>query len=477
MCSHIQKIGFKMSKSDTEFDVIVIGAGPGGYVCAIRAAQLGLKTACVEKRDTLGGTCLNIGCIPSKALLHASEKYSEAENHFADFGIKTGKVSLDLKAMMKHKDDVVDSNTKGIEFLFKKNKITWLKGAGSIPAKGEVKVGKDTYKAKHIVIATGSDVASLPGIEIDEKKVVSSTGALELTKVPNKMVVIGGGVIGLEMAAVWSRLGASVTVIEYMNKILPPMDNEISKEAQKIFKKQGLDFKLSTKVTEVKNTKSGVKLTTEPANGGDAETLDADIVLVAVGRKAYTDKLGLDKVGVKTDDRGRIETDGHFKTNVDGIYAIGDVIAGPMLAHKAEEEGVVLAEMLAGQSGHIDYNLIPGVVYTWPEVAEVGKTEEQLKDEGVDYKVGKFPFMANGRARAMGAIDGFVKILADAKTDQVLGAHIIGPEAGTLIAEITAVMEFGGSSEDIARTCHAHPTLEEVVKEAALAVDGRPLHI
>jgi len=477
MCSHIQKIGFKMSKSDTEFDVIVIGAGPGGYVCAIRAAQLGLKTACVEKRNTLGGTCLNIGCIPSKALLHASEKYSEAENHFADFGIKTGKVSLDLKAMMKHKDDVVDSNTKGIEFLFKKNKITWLKGAGSIPAKGEVKVGKDTYKAKHIVIATGSDVASLPGIEIDEKKVVSSTGALELTKVPNKMVVIGGGVIGLEMAAVWSRLGASVTVIEYMNKILPPMDNEISKEAQKIFKKQGLDFKLSTKVTEVKNTKSGVKLTTEPANGGDAETLDADIVLVAVGRKAYTDKLGLDKVGVKTDDRGRIETDGHFKTNVDGIYAIGDVIAGPMLAHKAEEEGVVLAEMLAGQSGHIDYNLIPGVVYTWPEVAEVGKTEEQLKDEGVDYKVGKFPFMANGRARAMGAIDGFVKILADAKTDQVLGAHIIGPEAGTLIAEITAVMEFGGSSEDIARTCHAHPTLEEVVKEAALAVDGRPLHI
>ncbi|MDP7143066.1 MAG: dihydrolipoyl dehydrogenase [Alphaproteobacteria bacterium] len=466
-----------MSKSNTEFDVIVIGAGPGGYVCAIRAAQLGLKTACVEKRDTLGGTCLNIGCIPSKALLHASEKYSEAENHFADFGIKTGKVSLDLKAMMKHKDDVVDSNTKGIEFLFKKNKITWLKGAGSIPAKGEVKVGKDTYKAKHIVIATGSDVASLPGIEIDEKKVVSSTGALELTKVPNKMVVIGGGVIGLEMAAVWSRLGASVTVIEYMNKILPPMDNEISKEAQKIFKKQGLDFKLSTKVTEVKNTKSGVKLTTEPANGGDAETLDADIVLVAVGRKAYTDKLGLDKVGVKTDDRGRIETDGHFKTNVDGIYAIGDVIAGPMLAHKAEEEGVVLAEMLAGQSGHIDYNLIPGVVYTWPEVAEVGKTEEQLKDEGVDYKVGKFPFMANGRARAMGAIDGFVKILADAKTDQVLGAHIIGPEAGTLIAEITAVMEFGGSSEDIARTCHAHPTLEEVVKEAALAVDGRPLHI
>ena len=477
MCSHIQKIGFKMSKSDTEFDVIVIGAGPGGYVCAIRAAQLGLKTACVEKRGTLGGTCLNIGCIPSKALLHASEKYSEAENHFADFGIKTGKVSLDLKAMMKHKDDVVDSNTKGIEFLFKKNKVTWLKGAGSIPAKGEVKVGKDTYKAKHIVIATGSDVASLPGIEIDEKKVVSSTGALELTKVPNKMVVIGGGVIGLEMAAVWSRLGASVTVIEYMNKILPPMDNEISKEAQKIFKKQGLDFKLSTKVTEVKNTKSGVKLTTEPANGGDAETLDADIVLVAVGRKAYTDKLGLDKAGVKTDDRGRIETDGHFKTNVDGIYAIGDVIAGPMLAHKAEEEGVVLAEMLAGQSGHIDYNLIPGVVYTWPEVAEVGKTEEQLKDEGVDYKVGKFPFMANGRARAMGAIDGFVKILADAKTDQVLGAHIIGPEAGTLIAEITAVMEFGGSSEDIARTCHAHPTLEEVVKEAALAVDGRPLHI
>ena len=463
--------------SDKEFDIIVIGSGPGGYVCAIRAAQLGFKVACVEKDDTLGGTCLNVGCIPSKALLHASERYNEAQKHLSGFGIKTGKVTLDLKTMMKHKTDVVASNTQGIEFLFKKNKITWLKGTGTIPAKGEVKVGKTSYKAKHIVVATGSDVVGLPGIEIDEKKIVSSTGALELGSVPKSMVVIGGGVIGLEMAAVWSRLGADVTVIEYMDKILPPMDNEISKEALKIFKKQGIEFKLGAKVTSAKTSKTGVKITVEPAKGGKAETINTDIVLVAVGRKAFTDKLGLDKAGVKTDDRGRIITDDHFKTNIDGIYAIGDVIAGPMLAHKAEEEGVVLAEMIAGQSGHIDYNLVPGVVYTWPEVAEIGKTEEQLKEEGVKYKAGKFPFMANGRARAMGISDGFVKILADAKTDRVLGAHIIGPEAGTLIAEIAAVMEFGGSSEDIARTCHAHPTLEEVVKEAALAVLGRPIHI
>lgn len=463
--------------SDKSYDVIVIGSGPGGYVCAIRCAQLGMKTACVEKRDTLGGTCLNIGCIPSKALLQASEKYHEAKNHFKDFGINTGDVSLDLKAMMKHKDDVVDSNTQGIEYLFKKNKVDWLKGEGSIPATGQVKVGDETYNAKHIIIATGSDVAGLPGIEIDEKKIVSSTGALDLPKVPQKLAVIGGGYIGLEMGCVWSRLGAEVTVIEYLDRILPGMDQDISKEMLKILKKQGMKFSLGTKVNSAKTGKTGVKLELEPANGGDKTELDADVVLVSVGRKAYTDKLGLDALGVERDDRGRIKVNEGFKSNIDGIYAIGDVIAGPMLAHKAEDEGVVLAEMLAGQSGHIDYNLVPGVVYTWPEAAQVGKTEQQLKEEGVEYKVGKFPFTANGRARAMNATDGFVKIIADAKTDKVLGGHIIGPEAGTLISEIVMAMEFGGSSEDIARTCHPHPTLEEAIKEAALAVDGRPLHI
>lgn len=461
----------------TSYDLIVIGSGPGGYVCAIRAAQLGMKVACVEKRDTLGGTCLNIGCIPSKALLSASEKFHEAETEFEKYGITTGGVKLDLAGMMKYKDSVVDANTKGIEFLFKKNKVTWLKGAGKISGKNKVDVDGTTYEAKNIVIATGSDVAGLPSIEIDEDKIVSSEGALKLPKVPKDMVVIGGGVIGLELGSVWQRLGANVTVIEFMDQILPGMDGEIRKEANKIFKKQGMTMKLSTKVTSAKANAKGVELTLEPAAGGDAETLNTDVVLVAVGRKAYTEGLGLDSVGVETDERGRVKTDGHFKTNVDGVYAIGDVIAGPMLAHKAEDEGVVLAEMLDGQSGHIDYNLIPGVVYTWPEVANVGKTEEQLKEAGIDYKAGKFPFMANGRARAMNAMDGFVKILADAKTDRVLGCHIIGPEAGTLISEVVAVMEFGGTSEDIARTCHAHPTLEEVVKEAALAVHGRPLHI
>lgn len=463
--------------ADKSYDVIVIGAGPGGYVAAIRCAQLGMKTACVEKRDALGGTCLNVGCIPSKALLSASEKFEEAEKHLADFGVITGGVKLDLKAMMKHKDDVVDANTKGIEFLFKKNKVDWLKGTGSIPEAGKVKVGKDTYSAKHIIIATGSDVVSLPGIDIDEKKIVSSTGALELTKVPKSMVVIGGGVIGLEMGAVWRRLGAEVTVVEFLDRILPGMDTEISKEAQKILKRQGIKFKLGTKVTSAKAGGKGVALELEPAKGGDKEKMDADIVLVAIGRKAYSDKLGLEKVGVEMDERGRIVTNEKFETNVKGIYAIGDVIAGPMLAHKAEEEGVILAEMLDGQSGHIDYDLVPGVVYTWPEIAQVGRTEEQLKEDGTEYKVGKFPFMANGRARAMGCTDGFVKILSHAKTDRVLGVHIIGPEAGTLIAEAGMAMEFGGSAEDIARTCHAHPTLQEVVKEAALAVDGRPIHI
>ena len=461
----------------TSYDLIVIGSGPGGYVCAIRAAQLGMKVACVEKRNTLGGTCLNIGCIPSKALLSASEKYEEAGKHFDEIGITASGVKLDLKKMMKFKDSVVEANTKGIEFLFKKNKIDWLKGAGKITGKGKVDVDGTVYDAKNIVIATGSDIAGLPGIEIDEKKIVSSEGALKLENVPKKMIVIGGGVIGLELGSVWARLGAEVTVIEFMDQILPGMDGEIRKEANKIFKKQGMSIKVSTKVTSAKTGKNGVDLTLEPAAGGEEEKLSADVVLVAVGRKAYTEGLGLESVGVETDDRGRVKTDAHFKTNVDGIYAIGDVIAGPMLAHKAEDEGVVLAEMLDGQSGHIDYNLIPGVVYTWPEVANIGKTEEQLKEEGVEYKTGKFPFMANGRARAMNATDGFVKILADKKTDRVLGCHIIGPEAGTLIAEIGLGMEFGATSEDIARTCHAHPTLEEVVKEAALAVDNRPIHI
>lgn len=462
---------------NTSYDVIVIGSGPGGYVCAIRCAQLGMKTACVEKRDTLGGTCLNVGCIPSKAMLSSSEKFHEAEHSLKDLGIDVGAPKLDLKKMLAFKDSVVEANTKGIEFLFKKNKIDWLKGEGSVEAKGKVKVGKDTYDAKHIVIATGSDVVSLPNIEIDEKQIVSSTGALELGKVPKDMVVIGGGVIGLELGSVWKRLGANVTVVEFMDHILPGMDKEIGKEAMKILKKQGLNFKLSSKVTGAKTSKSGVDLTVEPAKGGDSEKIKADVVLVAVGRKAYTDKLGLDKVSVKTDDRGRIVTDDHFKTNVDGIYAIGDVIAGPMLAHKAEDEGVVLAEMLDGQAGHIDYDAIPGVVYTFPEVAAVGKTEEQLKEEGIEYKSGKFPFMANGRARAMNATEGFVKVLADAKTDRLLGMHIVGPEAGTMIAEGAIILEFGGSAEDLARVCHAHPTLEEAVKEAALAVHGRPLHI
>ncbi len=463
--------------SDKSYDVIVIGSGPGGYVCAIRCAQLGMKTACVEKRDTLGGTCLNVGCIPSKALLQASETYNEANGHLAAMGVRVKGVELDLPGMMGHKDGVVEANTKGVAYLFKKNKIDWIKGEGAVEKAGAVTVNGESYSAKHIIIATGSDVISLPGIEIDEKQIVSSTGALELAAVPKTMAVIGGGYIGLEMGCVWQRLGAEVTVIEYLDRILPGMDGEVSKEMLKLLKKQGLTFKLGTKVTEAKAGKDGVNMSLEPAAGGDAEAFNADILLVAVGRKAYTDNLGLDKAGVETDDRGRIVTDGHFKTNVDGIYAIGDVIAGPMLAHKAEDEGVVLAEMLAGQAGHIDYDLIPGVVYTWPEAAQVGKTEEQLKEAGIAYNAGKFPFTANGRARAMNATDGFVKVLADAQTDRVLGAHIVGPDAGTLIAEVVAVMEFGGSAEDIARTCHAHPTLSEAVKEAALAVDKRPIHI
>ncbi len=465
-----------------DYDVVVIGSGPGGYVCAIRAAQLGLKVACIEKDNTLGGTCLNVGCIPSKALLSASEKYHDAAEHFKDIGIDVGKPKLDLKRMMKHKDDVVEANTKGIEFLFKKNKVDHIVGHGTIKSANEVSVkagkGKDkTITTESIVIATGSQVTPLPNVDVDEKQIVSSTGALELSDVPKKMVVIGGGVIGLEMGSVWSRLGSEVTVIEYLDRILPGMDSDVAKEAKKIFEKQGITFKLGAKVTGAKKSKSGVELTVEPAKGGDAEKMKADIVLVAIGRKPYTDNLGLEDVGVNMTDRGVIEVDDHFETNVSGIYAIGDVIRGPMLAHKAEDEGVVVAEVLAGESGHINYDAIPGVVYTAPEIANIGKTEDELKESGTAYKVGKFPFMANGRARAMGVPEGFVKILADKKTDRVLGCHIVGHEAGTLIAEIGLAMEFGASSEDVARTCHAHPTLNEVVKEAALAVDGRALHI
>lgn len=458
------------------FDVIVIGAGPGGYVAAIRAAQLGLKTACVEKRDVLGGVCLNVGCIPSKALLDSSEKFHEATHEFAKKGIDVTGVKLNLKNMMAQKTEVVAGLTKGIEGLFKKNKVTWLKGTGTITAKNEVSVDGKKYGAKNIIIATGSDVATLPGIKIDEKQIVSSTGALELTAVPKKLVVIGAGVIGLELGSVWGRLGAEVTVIEYLDRITPGIDAEIAKQFQKSLEKQGFTFELGKKVTGAKPGKQ-VELSVEDAKGGNATTIKADIVLVAVGRKAYTEKLGLESVGIKTDNRGRVEVDAHLQTAVPGIYAIGDAIKGPMLAHKAEEEGVLVAEIIAGQKPHINYNTIPGVIYTWPEVATVGKSEEELKEAGAEYKVGKFPFMANSRARAVGYAEGFVKILADKKTDEVLGVHIVGPFAGTMIAEAVIAMEFGASAEDIARTCHAHPTHNEAVKEAAFAVDGRAIHI
>lgn len=468
--------------SDTQFDLIVIGAGPGGYVCAIRAAQLGMKVACVEKRETLGGTCLNVGCIPSKALLQASEKYEEASHGLAAFGVKVGKVELDLKALMAHKDKTVKSNVEGIAYLFKKNKVEWIKGAAKVTGAGKVSValnagGTQDITAKNIVIATGSDVASLPSLPIDEKRIVSSTGALALGEVPKSMVLVGGGVIGLEMGSVWQRLGAKVTVVEFLDRIMPGMDGEVSKQMQRILQKQGMAFELSTKVTAAKVTAKGVTLTVEPAAGGDAKTIETDIVLVAVGRRPFTDALGLKDAGVAVDEKGRVAIDAHFQTNVPGIYAIGDVVVGPMLAHKAEDEGMAVAEILAGQHGHVNYDAIPSVVYTWPECASVGKTEEQLKAEGVAYKVGKFPFTANARARAQNNTDGFVKILADATTDRVLGVHMVGPAVGELIGELTLAIEFGGSAEDIARTCHAHPTLTEAVREAALAVDGRPIHI
>jgi dihydrolipoamide dehydrogenase len=458
------------------FDVIIIGAGPGGYVAAIRAAQLGLKTACVEKGATLGGTCLNVGCIPSKALLESSEKFDDASHHFAVHGID-GAVKLNLKQMLARKNDVVTKLTQGIEGLFKKNKVTWIKGHATISGKNEVTVGTEKYAAKNIIIATGSEVTPLPGITIDEKQIVSSTGALDLTVVPKHLVVIGAGVIGLELGSVWRRLGAKVTVLEYLDRITPGMDNEIAKQFQKILEKQGFEFKLGMKVSGARAGKSGVEVDFEPAAGGAKETMKADVVLVAVGRRPYTDSLGLSNVGIKTDARGRVEVNGHLQTVVPSIYAIGDAIVGPMLAHKAEDEGMFVAEVIAGQKPHINYDAIPGVIYTHPEVANVGKTEEELKLTGTAYKVGKFPFLANSRARATGQTDGFVKILADATTDRVLGVHIIGPQAGNMIHEICIAMEFGASSEDIARTCHAHPTYNEAVKEAALAVDGRAIHI
>ncbi|WP_421693353.1 dihydrolipoyl dehydrogenase [Aestuariivirga sp.] len=458
-----------------QFDVTIIGTGPGGYVCAIRAAQLGLKVAVVEKRATHGGTCLNIGCIPSKALLHASELYAESKHAFAKMGIKA-ETSVDFPQMLNFKQEAIDGNTKGIDFLFKKNKITVFRGTGVIAGPGKVSVGSEVIDTKSIIIATGSDVARLKGIEIDEQQIVSSTGALELKQVPATLAIIGAGVIGLELGSVYARLGAKVTVIEYLDRILPGMDNEVAKSFQRILQKQGFAFRLSSKVTAAAKAKDKVTLTVEPAAGGTPESISADVVLVAVGRIPYTAGLGLEAAGVKLDNRGRVEVDDHFATNIPGIYAIGDVIRGPMLAHKAEDEGVALAEILAGQAGHVNYGVIPGVVYTAPEVAAVGKTEEELKAEGVNYKAGKFLFLANGRAKANQTTDGFVKILADAKTDRVLGVHIIGPMAGELIHEAAVLMEFGGSAEDLARTCHAHPTLSEAVKEAAMAVAGRSIH-
>jgi dihydrolipoamide dehydrogenase len=465
-----------------QYDLVVIGTGPGGYVCAIRAAQLGLKVAVVEKRATYGGTCLNIGCIPSKALLHTSELFEEAGHGFEKIGIKVGKPKLDLKAMMGHKDETVKANVDGVAFLFKKNKVQAFHGTGKIAGPGKVEVtGEDgkaqTLESKAIVIATGSDSTPLPGVEVDEKNVVTSTGALELGKVPGKMIVVGAGVIGLELGSVWRRLGSEVTVVEFLDRILPGTDNEVAKQFQRMLAKQGIAFKLGSKVTGVEKTRGGLKVSIEPAKGGDSEVLEADIVLVAIGRIPYTEGLGLEEAGVELDERRRIKTDAHYQTNVEGIFAIGDVIAGPMLAHKAEDEGVAVAETLAGQAGHVNYDVIPGVVYTEPEIATVGKTEEELKEAGIAYKTGKFPFTANGRARAMNATDGFVKFLADAETDRVLGAHIVGRGAGEMIHEVAVLMEFGGSSEDLGRTCHAHPTMSEAVREAALATHFKPIHM
>jgi dihydrolipoamide dehydrogenase len=464
------------------FDLVIIGGGPGGYTAAIRAAQLGFSVAVVEKRDRLGGTCLNIGCIPSKALLQSSEKFEEARHVFASHGVKLGQVELDLGTMLARKDKVVFELTRGIEGLFKKNKVTWIRGAGRIVAAGQVHVdlvegGTQDLSVKHIIIATGSESVPLPGVEVDEKTVVTSTGALTLDPVPKRLVVIGGGYIGLELGSVWARLGSEVTVVEFLDRITPTMDGETGKQLQRLLGRQGFKFKLSTKVTGASKTNAGIALTLEPAQGGAAETLETDVVLLSIGRRPYTEGLGLAEAGVALDERKRVKVDAHYRTNVPGIYAIGDVIAGPMLAHKAEEEGVVLVETLAGQKPHVNYEAIPAVIYTFPEVGSVGRTEEEVKAAGIEYKIGKFPFLANSRARCNGDTDGFVKFIADAKTDRVLGVHIIGPDAGTMIAEAALAMEFGASSEDIARTCHAHPTLNEAVREAALAVAGRTINI
>jgi dihydrolipoamide dehydrogenase len=464
------------------YDLVIIGTGPGGYVCAVRAAQLGMKVAVVEKEATLGGTCLNVGCMPSKALLHASEMFEEAGHSFAKMGVSVSVPKLDLPSMMNFKQQGIDGNVKGVDFLMKKNKIDVIHGKGKLLGAGKVEVsggdGKtQLVETKNIVIATGSDVARLKGIEIDEKRIVSSTGALSLDKVPGKLLIVGAGVIGLELGSVWHRLGAQVTVVEFLDRILPGMDGEVAKQFQRILEKQGFAFKLGAKVTGVDISGKTLVAQIEPAAGGKAETLEADVVLVAIGRVPYTEGLGLKEAGVALDNRGRVQIDAHFSTSVKGIYAIGDVVAGPMLAHKAEDEGVACAEILAGQAGHVNYGVIPGVVYTTPEVSAVGKTEEELKQAGVAYTVGKFPFTANGRSKVNQTTEGFVKVLADAKTDRVLGVHIIGREAGEMIHEAAVLMEFGGSAEDLARTCHAHPTRSEAIKEAALAVGKRAIHM
>ena len=462
------------------FDVVIIGGGPGGYVCAIRSAQLGFKTVCIESRGTLGGTCLNVGCIPSKSLLNLSENFNKAKKNFSNIGIETGELTLNLSKMMKTKEKSVTALTKGIEYLFKKNKVTYIKGQASFKSNNEIiireKNFQKTYKASHIIISTGSVPTSLPGIKIDEKAIVSSTGALSFDKVPKELVIIGGGYIGLEMGSVWKRLGSNVTVIEFLDHIVPGMDKDISSEFLKILKKQEINFKLNSKVTAVTAVKNKAVVDYTSNETSIRERIQADKVLVAVGRKPNTEGLNLKKISIKSDNQGRIQVNNKFQTSIKNIYAIGDVIKGPMLAHKAEEEGIAVAEIIAGQSGHVNYNIIPGVVYTSPEVASVGKTEQQLIEENIKYKIGKFPFMANSRAKIINEIEGFVKILAEEKTDKILGAHIIGPHAGDMIAEMVLAIEFGASSEDIARTCHAHPTYSEVIKEAALAVDKRPIH-
>jgi len=461
-----------------KFDVTVIGGGPGGYVCAIRLAQLGFKTACIESRSTLGGTCLNIGCIPSKSLLNLSENFHKAKN-FKKIGIETGEIKLNLSKMMENKDKAVTTLTKGVEFLFKKNKISYFKGIGSFKSLNEISIVRDgkemTITTGKTIISTGSEPVSLPGIDFDEEKILSSTGALSISSLPKKMVVVGGGYIGLEMGSVWSRLGTEVQVIEFLEHITPGMDKEISNEFMKILKKQGIKFELNTKVEKITKTNNGVIIETSNKSG-DKNKLEADVVLISVGRKPFTNNLNLENIGMDLDKKGRVKVNKNFETNIKNIYAIGDVIEGPMLAHKAEEEGIAVAELIAGQSGHVNYDVIPGVVYTSPEVASVGKTEEQLKEKGISYKIGKFPFVANSRAKAIDDSEGFVKILADSVTDKVLGVHIIGPHAGEIIAEMSVAMEFSASSEDIARTCHAHPTFSEAIKEAALSVDKRQIH-